>query len=219
MTYHEPWTIDYLEEKFARPDPWKYLTTLYEQTKYRRQIEIIKDRRPQPRKILEIGSAEGAHTLMLAESFPSARITAVEISSKAIDRAREKLENYKDRVELANADIVEYEFRIDDGCFDVCVWSESVYYVGARASLNETYRLLEKIVGKLVPGGILVMANTVDLPEDIPESVITKRPIMDCYYRLISSLAASAQKATYFDEKFGRVYEYQIWAFFRQRPL
>lgn len=215
MTYHEPWTVDYLEEKFARPDPWKYLTSPYEQTKYRRQIELIKDRRPEAGRILEIGSAEGAHTQILAESFPSARITAVEISSKAIDRAREKLENYKDRVELANADIVEYESRIDDGCFDVCVWSESVYYVGARASLNETYRLLEKIVGKLVPGGILIMANTVDLPEDIPESVITKRPIIDCYYRLLSSLAAPAQKATYFDEKFGRVYEYQIWAFFR----
>ncbi len=215
MIFHEPWTVDYLEEKFARPDPWKYLTSPYEQTKYRRQIEIIRDRRPRPERILEIGSAEGAHTLMLLESFPSVVITAVEISSKAIGRAREKLDHYKDRVKLTNADIVEHETWIEEGSFDVCVWSESVYYVGARASLNETYRLLEKVVGKLHPGGILVMANTVDLPEDIPESVITRRPIIDCYYRLLSSLAAPALKATYFDEKFGRVYEYQIWAFFR----
>jgi SAM-dependent methyltransferase len=215
MTHHEPWTVDYLEEKFARPDPWKYLTSPYEQTKYRRQVEVIKDRRPKPWRILEIGSAEGAHTLILAESFPSARITAVEISSRAIDRAREKLGNYKDQVELANADIIEYESMIDDGSFDVCVWSESVYYVGARALLNDTYHLIEKIVGKLVPGGILVMANTVDLPKDIPESVITRRPIIDCYYQMLSSLATPVQKATYFDEKFGRVYEYQIWAFFR----
>lgn len=215
MISHEPWTVDYLEEKFARPDPWKYLTSPYEQTKYRRQIEIIRDRRPQPREILEIGSAESAHTLMLLESFPSARITAVEISSNAIGRAREKLGRYRDRIELANADIVEFESRMDDGSFDVCVWSESVYYVGARASLNETYRLLEKIVGKIKPEGIMVMANTVDLPEDIPESVITRRPIIDCYYHLLSSLAAPALKATYFDKKFDRVYEYQIWAFSR----
>ncbi len=215
MIFLEPWTVDYLEEKFAKPDPWKYLTSPYERTKYKRQIEIIRDRRPQPERILEIGSAEGAHTLMLLESFPSATITAVEISSKAIGRAREKLEHYKDRVKLTNADIVEHEPWIEEGSFDVCIWSESVYYVGARASLNETYRLLEKIVGKLNPGGILVMANTVDLPEDIPESVITRRPIIDCYYRLLSSLAAPALKATYFDEKFGRVYEYQIWAFFK----
>jgi hypothetical protein len=104
---------------------------------------------------------------------------------------------------------------IDDGSFDVCVWSESVYYVGARALLNDTYHLIEKIVGKLVPGGILVMANTVDLPKDIPESVITRRAIIDCYYQMLSSLATPVQKTTYFDEKFGRVYEYQIWAFFR----
>ncbi len=215
MIFHEPWTVDYLEEKFAKPDPWKYLTTPYEQTKYKRQIEIIRDRRPQPRRILEIGSAEGAHTLMLLESFPSAAITAVEISSNAIGRARERLGHYKDRVKLTNADIIEHEPQIEGDSFDVCIWSESVYYVGARTSLNETYHLLEKIVGKLHPGGILVMANTVDLHEDIPESVITRRPIIDCYYRLLSSLAAPALKATYFDEKLGRVYEYQIWAFLR----
>ncbi|MDM7912871.1 MAG: class I SAM-dependent methyltransferase [Methanotrichaceae archaeon] len=109
MTYHEPWTINYLEEKFVRPDPWRYLTSPYEQTKYRRQIDVIKDRRPEPKRILEIGSAEGAHTLILAESFPSARITAVEISSKAIVRARERLENHKDRIELVNADIDDQE--------------------------------------------------------------------------------------------------------------
>ncbi len=215
MIFHEPWTVDYLEEKFVRPDPWRYLTSPYEQTKYKRQIEIIRDRRPQPRRILEIGSAEGAHTLMLLESFPSAAITAVEISSNAIERARENLQHYKDRVKLTNADIIEHEPQIEEDSFDICIWSESVYYVGARTSLNETYRLLEKIVGKLHPGGILVMANTVDLPEDIPESVITRRSIIDCYYHLLFSLAAPALKATYFDEKFGRVYEYQIWAFFR----
>lgn len=219
MIYDEPWTVGYLEEKFSRPDPWKYLTSPYEQAKYRRQIEIIKDRRPQPRRILEIGSAEGVHTLMLRESFPSACIASVEISSKAIGRARERLARHKDGVELVNADIIEYEPRIEENRFDVCVWSESVYYVGAKASLNKTYHLLGKIVGKLKPGGILVMANTIDLPEDIPESVITRRPLIDCYYRLLSSLCVPAMKSTYLDEKFGRVYEYQIWAFSRYKDI
>lgn len=219
MTYNYPWTVGYLEEKFASPDPWRYLTSPYEQTKYKRQIEIIKDRRPDPRRIIEIGSAEGAHTLMLAESFQSARITAIEILSEAVERARERLAQYKERVEIVNADIIDYEPRIDDNSFDVCVWSESVYYVGAKISLNETYHLLEKIAGKLKPGGILVMANTIDLPEDIPESAITRRPIIDCYYRLLSSLCAPAMKAAYHDLKFGRVYEYQIWAFSRIKDI
>jgi trans-aconitate methyltransferase len=218
MPHYEPWTVEYLEEKFTNPDPWKYKTSPYEQAKYKRQIEIIKDRRLNPQNILEIGSAEGAHTRMLAESFTSAKITAVEISSKAIARAMVMLQDYQDRVEMTNADIAKHEPRMEESSFDACIWSESVYYVGARASLNETYHLLEKIVRKLRPGGILVMANTIDLPENIPESAITRRPLVDCYYNLLSSLADPAQRATYFDEKLGRVYEYQIWAFFRSSP-
>ncbi len=219
MIHNDPWTIDYLEEKFAKPDPWRYLTSPYEQTKYKRQIEIIKDRRPSPRKIIEIGSAEGAHTLMLAENFQSASITAIEVLPKAIARARERLSQYRDRVEMVNADIIEYEPRIEENSFDVCVWSESVYYVGAKISLNETYHLLGKIAGKLKPGGILVMANTIDLPEDIPESTITMRPLIDCYYHMLSDFCKPAMKATYHDLKFGRVYEYQIWAFSRIKDI
>lgn len=218
MNSHAPWTVEYLEEKFAKPDPWRYKTSPYEQTKYKRQIEIIKDRRMTPEKILEIGSAEGTHTLMLADSFPSAKITAIEISSNAVKRSRELLLDYQDRIEITNADIVEHEPKIDENSFDVCIWSESVYYVGARASLNETYHLLEKVVKKICPGGILIMANTVNLPEKIPESSITRRPLIDCYHHMLSNLATQAQKATYFDEKLGRVYEYEIWAFFRSPP-
>lgn len=219
MIHTDPWTVGYLEEKFARPDPWRYLTSPYEQTKYKRQIEIIKDRRPDPRRIIEIGSAEGAHTIMLAESFQSASITAIEILPKPIERASERLAQYKDRVELVNADIIEYEPRIDENSFDVCVWSESVYYVGAKVSLNETYHLIGKIAGKLKPGGILVMANTIDLPDDIPESAITRRSIIDCYYHMLSDFCKPAMKATYHDWKFGRVYEYQIWAFSRTNEV
>lgn len=152
---------------------------------------------------------------MVLDSFPSAAVTAVEISFNAIMRARDLLQDYPGRVELINADIIEHEALIKEGSFDVCIWSESVYYVGARSSLNETYRLLERVVGKLVPGGMLVMANTVDLPEKIPEFSITRRPLIDCYHRMLSSLAKPAQKAIYFDEKLGWIYEYQIWAFFR----
>jgi tRNA1(Val) A37 N6-methylase TrmN6 len=100
-----PWTTDYFEEKFEEPDPWKYFASSYEKIKYRRQLDIIQDRCPNPDKILEIGSAEGAQTLLLAETFPEAKITAVEISSKAIQRAEYNLAAHKNRLELINDDI------------------------------------------------------------------------------------------------------------------
>jgi trans-aconitate methyltransferase len=211
----DSWTAEYFDEKFATPDPWGYFTSGYEHLKYLRQIHLIADRAPDPGRILEIGSAEGAHTIMLLDQFPSAMITAVELSSHAIDRAKESILYYKKRTELINADIIKYEPMLQKNAYDVCIWSESVYYIGARLSLNETHSLLERIVEKLKPGGILVMANAVDLPEDIPESEVTKRPLIDCYYHLLSSLAAPAVKAVYVEEKLGRVYEYQIWAFER----
>jgi SAM-dependent methyltransferase len=211
----DSWTADYFNEKFAAPDPWGYFTSGYEHLKYMRQIHLIADRAPGPGRILEIGSAEGAHTIMLLEQFPTAMITAVELSSRAIDRAKESILPHKKRIELVNADIIKYEPMLQKNAYDVCIWSESVYYIGAQLSLNETFSLLERIVEKLKPGGILVMANAVDLPEDIPESEVTKRPLIDCYYHLLSNLAAPAVRAVYVEEKLGRVYEYQIWAFER----
>jgi hypothetical protein len=52
-----------------------------------------------------------------------------------------------------------------------------------------------------------------DLPEGIPESVVTKRPLIESYYVMLSSLASPISKSTYVEEKLSRMYEYQIWAF------
>ena len=209
----DPWSIDYFEDKFAKPDPWKYFTSIYERTKYQRQLDIIKDRNQNPQRILEIGSAEGAQTLLLAAQFPEANITAIEISSNALRRAKNNLLQFADRIELINADIAEYEPCIEDSFYDVCIWSESIYYLGARLPLTTTYDLLAKVMDKLKDSALLVMANTVGLPEGIPEDVVTKRPIIDCYYSLLSSLALPILKSNYLEDKLGRLYEYQIWAF------
>lgn len=149
----------------------------------------------------------------MADQFPEANITAVEISSNALGRARNNLSQFADRIELINADIAEYEPCIEDSYYDVCIWSESIYYLGARLTLTMTYDLLAKVMDKLKGRALLVMANTVGLPEGIPEHVVTKRPIIDCYYSLLSSLASPILKSNYSEEKLGRMYEYQIWAF------
>jgi ubiquinone/menaquinone biosynthesis C-methylase UbiE len=200
---------------FSNPDPWKYFTSSYEQLKYKRQINIIIDRKPEPAKILEVGSAEGAQTLLLANQFPTANITGIEVSLIAFERARENLKSFIDQIELVNADVVEYESRIEDETFDVCVWSESVYYIGARLTLNDTYEFLNKMVGKLRVGGLMIMANTVDLSRDIPEWIVTQRPIIECYYRMLTHLITPVLQSIHVEEKLGRIYEYQIWAFQR----
>jgi len=213
MESSQPWAIDYFEEKFIKPDPWKYFTSPFEQTKYQRQLDIVNDRYPDPQKILEIGGAEGAQTLLLAGQFPKAKIISVEISSHAFRRAKDNLKQYADRIDLVNADIVEYRARLEANCYDVVLWCESIYYLGGRLPLTDIYDLLGGIMSKLKAGGLLIMANTVNLPEAIPESAVTIRPLIDCYYVILSSLTAPVSKSTYVEEKLGKMYEYQIWVF------
>jgi predicted O-methyltransferase YrrM len=215
MTPDAPWTREYLEDKFKEIDPWKYQETAYEKVKYQRQLEVIRDRRPDASAILEIGPAEGVFTAMLADQFSSTTIQAVEISQKACERASERLRPYSSRVRLVNADIIDHESQIAASSYDVILWSESVYYIGARLTLNNTYDLLRRMVDKLMPGGLLLMANTVELPKDVPESAVTNRQLIDCYYHLLESLISPASRAIYVEEKQGRIYEYQIWAFIR----
>ncbi|MGD0952555.1 MAG: SAM-dependent methyltransferase [Methanotrichaceae archaeon] len=208
-----PWAIDYFEGKFAKPDPWKYFASPYERTKYDRQIDVIKDRSPDPKEILEIGCAEGAMTLLLAESFRSSRITAIEISANALGRAKNNLLQVANRIELINADITEYQTRLTENYYDVIVWSESIYYLGARLPQTALYDLMGAIIGKLKARGLFITANTLDLPEGIPESAVTKRPLIDCYYIMLSSLVSPISRSTYYEEKLNRMYEYQVWAF------
>jgi trans-aconitate methyltransferase len=207
-----PWTVDYLDEKFSSPDPWKYLTSEFEQRKYRRQADVIEDRLPHPRRILEIGSAEGAQTAILMDRFNEAHVTCIDISGQAMARARKMLLPWDDRVTLMVGDIAVCVEDLEEG-YDVCIWSEAIYYLGAQASLNKTYQVIGQVVNKIRPGGLLVSANTIDLPQDIPEAEITARPLINCYYTLLSSLAYPASRSIYVDEKAGRIYEYQVWAF------
>jgi hypothetical protein len=90
-----------------------------------------------------------------------------------------------------------------------------VYYMGAQLPMIATYDLLGKIVGKLKARGLLIMANTIDLPEDLPESIMTRKPLIECYCTMLSALLAAVSGSAYMEEKLGRIYKYQIWVFER----
>ena len=54
----------------------------------------------QPRNILEIGCGTGANLDYMADLFPGAMITGVDISGSMLAKARRRLENYGPRIEL-----------------------------------------------------------------------------------------------------------------------
>ncbi len=203
------------EEEFNSSDPWGFFTSEYEQRKYKRQIQVIRGMlKTEPEKFLEIGCAEGAHTKMLAEEFYNAKIVGIDISENAIKRARENIEVYKDRVKLINADILEYINKIPKNSFDVVIYSETIYYLGAKLPLTEMYDYLDKLVNTLKPEGMLVMANIINQP-NAPETPLTRGSIMDAYYSMLSKLAEPIHKTKYneFKKEENQTFEYQIWGF------
>lgn len=60
--------------------------------------------------VLDIGAGTGVLSLMMAQRFPDARVTAVEIDDNAIKDLEVNIENspYKDRVTMVHGDFVEF---------------------------------------------------------------------------------------------------------------
>jgi len=205
-------TKEYFEKEFENPDPWDFLTSNYEQKKYIRQIFLVKDRLPNPKRILEIGCGEGAHTILIAKKFPNAKIIGVDISSTAIHRAKKNVKN--DKVEFLEEDIVKYLYYIQDEHFDLIFWSESIYYIGDKLTLYELTNLFLNVVKKIKTNGILCTANIID-QKNAPETTLTKRHVIECYFSILSHTIKLVNRSIYFEYKkeSNQNYEYQIWLF------
>lgn len=63
-------------------------------------IDLAATHQPAPTRILEIGCGTGRNLVALAEKFPKARITGLDLSTDMLDRASPKLHPYGDRVTL-----------------------------------------------------------------------------------------------------------------------
>ena len=63
-----------------------------------------------PQRILDIGTGSGLVALMMAQRFPQAAVTAVELEPAAAQQARENFSNspFSDRLELIEADFVDW---------------------------------------------------------------------------------------------------------------
>jgi trans-aconitate methyltransferase len=210
----QKWTKRYFDEIYLRQDPWYFFSSDYEQEKYLRQIRLIKEHlRMPPNEILELGCAEGAHTLLLANKFPDAYITGIDISTHAINKARSNLKSYP-QVNLIEADIADSLKVIKTRKFDLIIFSETVYYMGATLSVCQLFTFFTKLVERLTKRGILCMANIIEQKHS-EETVLNMRPVMECYYTLLSSLAVPVHRSTYWKIKkeSNTIHEYQIWLF------
>ncbi|MFA6318277.1 MAG: peptide chain release factor N(5)-glutamine methyltransferase [Elusimicrobiota bacterium] len=131
------------------------------------------------RRILDIGTGTGCLALYLAKRFPDARVTAVDISLKALAcaRANAALHGVAARVRFLKADLFKRPFKLPAlGSFDLVV-SNPPYVPSARLKglaaevraeprlaldggkdgLNALRAIISAAPGLLVPGGSLLV--------------------------------------------------------------
>ncbi|MGB8287627.1 glycosyltransferase [Rhizobium ruizarguesonis] len=145
---------DYWEHIFERPDPWNYVS-VYEQIKYAQTLSLIPEG---IEKALELACAEGIFTEKLARRV--GRLTATDISQRAIDRAIERCRDHRN-VDLHVLDFVKSDLPPEQ---DLVVCSEVLYYMKDEEILAAACR---KMAAALKPNGYLITAHA-HIREDEP---------------------------------------------------
>lgn len=110
-------------------------------------------------KILEIGCGTGSATRLVAQTFPSAKITALDLSAPYLKIAQENLRPYNG-VSYLQGDGSQLVFK--DETFDAVF---SVYLLHELPS-EERQRMIKEAWRVLKPGGILVFADSLQLNDD-----------------------------------------------------
>lgn len=100
--------------------------------------------------LLEIGSGVGAQTKVLLSLFPQLKITCVDYSHSQIEKAKENLKGFEDRVTF----LVQNAMELDLGQkFD------SVYICWVLEHISEPGRVLEKVRSHLKPGAMVFLTE------------------------------------------------------------
>lgn len=115
-------------------------------------ISIIETNKDAP-TVLDIGAGTGLFASFLKEKYPHAHITAVDLSEKMLDIAKERFRD-DTRINYIIADYTTYEF---EGKFDIIISSLSIHHL----TDEEKQKLYTKIYNLLKPNGIFINADQV----------------------------------------------------------
>lgn len=88
-----------------------------------------------PKQILDVGTGSGVIALMMAQRFPKAEITAIELDKDSFDQAKENAANslFADRVTVLYGDFLNFDFPEK---FDLIV-SNPPFFKGVYSSGND----------------------------------------------------------------------------------
>jgi len=111
-------------------DPWCFATSPYERERYELTARLLGElatRGAAPKHIIDLGACEGRMTERLLESFPGARVEAVESEPHFSARLRERLGG-EARVRVVEASALEVPLEAD-----LVVMAEVLYYLPSES--------------------------------------------------------------------------------------
>jgi 2-polyprenyl-3-methyl-5-hydroxy-6-metoxy-1,4-benzoquinol methylase len=132
---------------YRRPDPWGYGSRTAEAARHE---GIVASCAPLgATHLLDVGCGEGHLTGRLAESGAAGRITGVDVSAQAVERARA---GHGGRARFVVGDVRDLDLPDD---IDVALCADVLYYLGSR----QVASLVDHLAQRVGPGGHLVLAH------------------------------------------------------------
>jgi ubiquinone/menaquinone biosynthesis C-methylase UbiE len=115
---------------------------------------LIKTVCPNPKLIVELGCGTGSLTIRLLEEFDSAKVYAFDSDPSILLLAKKRLERFKDRVQIVQADITKMDWDEYNGA-DAAVSTTALHWLKIE-NLEAVYRQVYK---SLHTGGIFLNAD------------------------------------------------------------
>ncbi|MFB9968444.1 class I SAM-dependent methyltransferase [Sinosporangium siamense] len=171
------------------PDPWHLSVSPYERDKYHATLRQVPERSYS--RILDAGCSEGTFTHLAAGAHPGAETIGIDISERALARARAARPVGDGGPRFIAGDLLNPP---DLGRFDLVFCAETLYYLGRDDRLRLASRRLRDL---LAPGGVLVLVHP--WPE-APE-----------LYRHLDADAALAKSAEHVENDARRPYSVTVY--------
>ncbi len=143
--------------------------------------ELLAPSFPNANRILEPGCGSGYSTARLREQYPDAAITAVDISSVMLEKAKQRLANHGAGIEFRCDDMLDCLKRQPSNAFDLIFSGWAIGYSNPAAIVVESARTLAS------GGGLAVIVNRLN----------TIPAVFDLFRKAMRRFPDSLQKAVW----------------------
>lgn len=139
------------DRKYREAVPYVTRDSSFEQEKYRRQLEILGDRRY--RRAMEVGCGEGVFLNQLASRC--GEVVGIDISEEAIRRARIHCAEFP-HVQFTVENLATAKY---DPKFDLVVATDVLYYMGQEHDWAHMQNVIGNVCRAVAPGGRFLLTN------------------------------------------------------------